>query len=319
MNEEDVKKKVKLYIQEADLYQSQGLLNEAKETYLSAGKLVKKHESVLKNKNLLKMISKKLQALKGKIDRVENEPETVNLPKNVQDIIKNKFAFSQNDDTGALEGAIALAKFGQFEAALGEFNELINRDSIRVEAAKNIIRCHKALDTIDDAVAVYQEWFDSDFFTPDQLNKLRVFFQGILDGQGIDIKLSEKPDIAKPPLNDAAESEAETPEIADSELDEEEIIDISSVGITLNEGPKKGETIEYDVSFQAGSVINLLISSDDKAFMETLRTGVMLNEVQFYSPIAMFNGRAVVSSKSEIESGPKQGYYSLDIKVVSIL
>ncbi|HAO21711.1 MAG TPA: hypothetical protein DCQ37_15330, partial [Desulfobacteraceae bacterium] len=68
----------------------------------------------------------------------------------------------------------------------------------------------------------------------------------------------------------------------------------------------------------SGNVINILISSTDKFLLEHLEVGISLDQVQFYSPMAMFNGKAVVSAKSKIESGPKQGYYSLDIKIKSI-
>jgi len=331
----DVKKQIKSFLQQAELYQSQGLLYEAKENYLRAGQLVKKNEELIKNKNLLGVIAKKINVLKEKIDRIENEPLSVELPEKIQDIIKEKFSFSKDTDAGALEGAIALAKFGQFERALKEFNSLIERESLRVEAAKNIIRCHKAIDSIDEAVSRYQQWFESDFFTPDQLGRLRVFFQGILDSKGIDIKLPQKagkmmiPSVeslrgpAAESANAAGQPEpamsADAEEEIEEEAEEEEnIIDISSVGIALTQGPRKGEIIEYDVSFQAGRVINLLISGNDTELIETLNIGVMLDNVQFYSPIAMFNGKAVVSSKSKIESGPKQGFYSLDIKIISI-
>ncbi len=330
----DVKKQIKSFLQQAELYQSQGLLYEAKENYLRAGQLVKKNEQLIKNKNLLGVIAKKINVLKEKIDRIENEPLSVELPEKIQDIIKEKFSFSKDTDAGALEGAIALAKFGQFERALKEFNDLIERESLRVEAAKNIIRCHKTLDSIDEAVNRYQQWFESDFFTPEQLSRLRVFFQGILDSKGIDIKLPQKagkmmiPSVESlrgPAESAKAAGEPETAMSADAEEEieeeaeeEENIIDISSVGIALTQGPRKGEIIEYDVSFQAGRVINLLISGNETELIETLNIGVMLDDVQFYSPIAMFNGKAVVSSKSKIESGPKQGFYSLDIKIISI-
>lgn len=329
----DVKKQIKSFLQQAELYQSQGLLYEAKENYLRAGQLAKKNEDLIKNKNLLNVIAKKIKALKEKIDRIENEPLSVELPEKIQDIIKEKFSFSKDTDTGELEGAIALAKFGQFERALKEFNSLIERESLRVEAAKNIIRCHKALDSTDEAVDRYRQWFESDFFTPDQLSRLRVFFQGILDSKGIDIKLPQKAETMMIPSVESLRGPAAPAKVADEseplmsesreeeieeEPEEENIIDISSVGIALTQGPRKGEIIEYDVSFQAGRVINLLISGNETDLIGTLNIGVMLDNVQFYSPIAMFNGKAVVSSKSPIESGPKQGFYSLDIKIISI-
>lgn len=321
---EDIRKEIKSFLQQAELYQSQGLLIEAKENYLRAGKLVKKNWELIKNKNLLNVISKKIEELDNKISRFDNEADTVELPEDIQNIIRDKFAFSE-DDAGALEGAIALAKFGQFERALKEFDELIKRKSVRVEAAKNIIRCHKALDSIENAVTRYQAWLAGGLFTPNQLNKLRVFFQGILDSKGMDITLPdklEKMDTTVPDIkyrDDHVETEEpEPPEFSHEKIQDEDIIDISSVGIALTQGQKKGEIIECDVSFQAGSVINLLIPGDDNDMTETLETGVVLDDVQFYSPMAMFNGKVVVSSKAMIESGPKEGYYSLDIKVVSI-
>jgi hypothetical protein len=105
----DVKKQIKSFLQQAELYQSQGLLYEAKENYLRAGQLVKKNEELIKNKNLLGVIAKKINVLKEKIDRIENEPLSVELPEKIQDIIKEKFSFSKDTDAGALEGAIALA------------------------------------------------------------------------------------------------------------------------------------------------------------------------------------------------------------------
>ncbi|OQY57314.1 MAG: hypothetical protein B6245_17195 [Desulfobacteraceae bacterium 4572_88] len=321
---DDLKKKqIKSFLQQAEVYQSQGLLKEAKEKYIRAGQLLKKNKLLIKNKNLLNIISKKLRALNQKIELVENEPASVELPQQVQKIIKEKFSFSKDADAAGLEGAIALAKFGQFEAALREFDQLIEKDTIRIEAAKNIIRCHMALDSINDALARYKEWASGVFFTSDQLSKLRTFFQGILDSKGIDTILPEMEPTA--PVTDTTLPQIKEltvpsrPELPDEpEIEEEDIIDISSVGITVDEGPKKGEIVEYDVSFQAGNVINFLISSDDEAFVETLRIGLIMDDVQFYSPIAMFSGKAVVSSKSKIESGPKQGYYSLDIKITSI-
>ncbi len=317
----DVKNQIKSLLQQAELYHSQGLLYEAKESYARAGQLVKKNDGLIKNKNLLQMIFKKIQDIKDQIDRFENESPTVELPKKIQDIIKEKFAFSRDTDAAALEGAIALAKFGQFERALLEFNELIKKDSLRVEAAKNIIRCHKALDTIEKAVSLYHEWVIDDFFTSEQLNKLRTFFQGILDSKKIDVKLPEKIDTHLPEIKEMSEDPAyhdiDMPLFAQEKIISEEMIDISSVGITMGEGPGKGEILEYDVSFQAGNVINLLVSGADKGFIENLKPDMVLNDVQFYSPIAMFSGKAIVSSISKIESGPKQGYYSLDIKTVT--
>ncbi|MDM8517906.1 hypothetical protein QUF76_17050, partial [Desulfobacterales bacterium HSG16] len=263
----------------------------------------------------------KISSLKKKIDTIENAPEVRDMPESVQDVIKEKFSFSQDENEAALEGAVALAKFGQFERALTELNELINIDSVRLDSAKNIIRCHMALDSVEEVVTLYEEWYESDLFTPQQLNKLRFFLQSILDKKGIDQTLSQlKETVEETP----AEPEIDMSVIDAQEMDsssgfmEEELLDISSVGITLNDGPRKGQTIELDVSFQSGNVINLLISSRDKEFIDNLKTGLLLKDIQFYSPIAMFNGKGVISAKSQIENGPKKGDFSLDIEIKSI-
>lgn len=319
----DVKKQVKSDLQQAELYQSQGLLNEARDKYIHAGQLVKKHEAIFRNKALLGSILKKIRSIKADIQRVDRSPDMVEVPEQVQNIIRDKFAFGAEDDTRALEGAIALAKFGQYERALREFRELIRRDSVKVDSAKNIIRCHVTLDSIDDAVAQYQQWLADGTFTPAQVEKLRIFLQSILNKKGNKRTLQppEPEPVAEP---DVLEGEILKPEevegemVGEDEIQDDEVIDISSVEITLDEGPRKGSTVEYDVSFQSGRVINLLISSSDKDLIETLRTGLELKQIHFYSPIAMFNGKGVVFSKSKIESGPKQGDYSLDIQIKSI-
>ncbi len=321
----DVKKQVKSDLQQAELYRSQGLLNEAKGKYIHAGQLVKKHEALFRNKALLSSILKKIRSIKVEIDRLDQSPDMVEVPEKVQNIIRDKFAFGTEDDARALEGAIALAKFGQYERALREFRDLIQRESVKVDSAKNIIRCHVTLDSIDDAVAQYQQWLADGTFTPGQVEKLRIFLQSILDKKGIDRALQppepEKMDASEPDFVEGEilkPVEVEGEMVGEDEIQDDEIIDISSVEITLDEGPRKGSTVEYDVSFQSGRVINLLISSSDKDLIETLCTGLELKQIHFYSPIAMFNGKGVVFSKSKIESGPKQGDYSLDIQIKSI-
>jgi hypothetical protein len=75
--------------------------------------------------------------------------------------------------------------------------------------------------------------------------------------------------------------------------------------------------VELNVSFQSGNVISLLISHADKDLIKLFNEGDTLKDVQFYSPIAMFEGSAIVCAKNQIESGPRRGDYSIDLKVVS--
>lgn len=301
----DIKSRIKALIKEAELYRSQGLLNEAKGKYSNAAKLIQQMERLANKQDLLDGISKKIAALERDINKLEQAPVTREMSTKVQDLIKKLFSFSKEKDKDAaeLEGAIALARFGQFDRALTEFNELIKIDSLRVDAAKNILRCHIASSSPDDAVAKYQHWFSSDIFPKQQLEKIRVFLQDILDRKGIDKTL---PADTKPT------------EVQGVEIPEEELLDISLIEITLEQGPNKGTQVELDVNFQKGNMLSLIIQSKDIDLLESLEVGARLNNIQFSSSIAIFQGMGIVSSKTQIGTGPRNGDYMLDIEVQDV-
>ena len=306
----DAVKQLKSLLQEAELYRSQGLLNEAKTKYLNASKLIKNNKQLKTRQNLIDSMTKKIKNLNNSIDKIEKTTGKPELSSTVQDLIINKFSFSvgKDKDTGALDGAIALAKFGQYERALTEFNKLITKEQLQLAAAKNIIKCRIALTSIDDAVNQYQQWFDNNIFTSDKLEKIRVFLQEILDKHGIDKSLPQ----AKEAVEDKGAEKA-----VEGELQEDEVLDVISIGIIMDSGPKKGELVQLDVSFQSGNVISLLIPGKEKELIENFKVGAILNDIQFYSSMAIFNASGVIASLAEIKVGPRKGDYNLDIKIKS--
>ena len=306
--EKDVKNQIRTLLAEAKIYRTQGLFEEAISYYENAAEAGRKQRSDQEQT----ILSGKYRTEDSRIEKTSWTSSKAPSPSpkmstQIQDLIKTKFAFSEDKNESALEGAIALAKFGQYERALEEFLELTKVESVRLVAAKNVIRCLVALSTIDDAIEHYQQWLSSELFSQDQLYKLNIFFRGILDTKGIDVTL---PQVEEP-------MDFEISGLMEPNVNDDEFMDISSIGITLDTGSEKGRTIDLDVSFQSGNEINLLISSKDKDLIDNLKVGFRLNDVQFYSPFAIFNGTGVVSAKTQISSGPKQGDYSLDIKVVS--
>lgn len=304
----DAVTQLKSLLQEAELYRSHGLFNEAKTKYLNASKLIKNNKQLKTRQKLINSITKKIESLDKAIDKVEKVIEKPELSSEVQDVIKKMFLFSaENEDTGALDGAIALAKFGQYERALTEFNELIKKESIQIAAAKNIIKCHMVLTSIDDAINQYQLWVDNNIFIPEKLDKIRVFLQDILDKHVIDKTLSQVKGVAK---------DKETEKVIDSESEEDEILDVSSIGVIMDSGPKKGELVELDVTFQSGNVISLLIPQKEKELIENFKVGSVLNDIQFYSSIAIFSGSGAIASLTEIKVGPRRGDYNLDMKIM---
>ena len=300
-------KKIKSLLQQAEVYKKQGLLNEAKSKYDFVKELIQNSDTFQNKQKLIESLDKKIAGLTSKIESVESAPVKPEMSQHVNELIKKLFSFSskeKSEEDAALEGAIALAKFGQFEGALKEFDKLLQINSQRVSAAKNILRCHLEMGAVDNANEQLQKWQDAeDLFSSDQIEKITVFYNDILDKKGLKKDLPRKEEPA------SAQEDEET---------DEEFLDISAVAIVLDDGPNKGEQVELDVSFQSGNVISLIVSSKDEHLIENLKVGVRLDDVHFYSPVAIFRGSGVVSAKTQIKSGPKKGDYSLDIKIESL-
>lgn len=298
--------KIKSLLQQAEVYRDQGLLQEAIEKYTTASELILKNNKIKNRQNLIHVISKKMGALENDFKK-KSKPVSRKMPKKTQELIKSKIFFSKKmgKDEAALEGALNLAKFGQYKRALKELKNLISVDSIRVNAAKNIIRCHMAISAPDDAIDQYNKWISNNLFRNDQLEKVRFFLKSSLIKKGIKKTIPE--------LKKALKTEH-----TDFEEEEEEVPDISSIVIIIDKGPQKGKEIELDVSFQTGNIVNVIMPGRDHERIKNLNIGFKINDIQFFSPIAIFKGSGIVSNMTHINSGPKKGDCSLDIKVVNI-
>jgi hypothetical protein len=303
----DISLRIKSLLSEAELYRTQGLFPEAKDKYHAASAMIHKIDKLKNKENLLKAISSKIQSLEKKTAKVETGPASPELSEKGQNLIKN--LFGEND----LQKAVALARFGQFERAITELTALLKDDVFRVDAGKNILRCKIATASVDDAVDQYNQWFSGDLFSVSQLESIRSYLQSILDQKGIDtvlpIPVGERDE--DDASNHSGGIEFSMPE------PEEEILDITSIGITFTSGAQKGKMVEFDVNFQTGDMISLIISKKDKGLIDDLNKGDHLDDIQFYSPIAMFKGTATIANKTCIDAGPKQGDFCLDLKVTS--
>ncbi|MGD8833589.1 MAG: hypothetical protein PVJ84_07180 [Desulfobacteraceae bacterium] len=310
----DIRQQLKAMLQEAEIYRSQGLIAEAHGKYQDAAKLVNSIKNLKNKESLLNAILVKIDAIDHTKEKVEKGPTSPELSKKAQDLIKNLFSFSENidDATAKLEGALALARFGQFDRSITELTALLNEDSIRVEAAKSILRCHITTNATKEAVNLYHQWLSEDTFQAKQLEQVRVYLAEILQKKGINEPLPS-------PLahNEETASTDAVASVESAQENEEEFLDITSIGITFDRGPRKGKMVEFDVNFQSGNMLSLIISKQDEELIEGLKAGMELVDIQFYSPIAIFNGAGIVASKTQIKSGPKQGDHCLDIRIKS--
>ncbi len=282
----DAKKQIKSSIQEAELYKSQGLFDEAKEKYLSIVEFIQKNEKIQKKQNLINSISKKISALEKEIEKIEIEtaPIASEMSQKIQSFIK---IILREAETYASQGLVAPAKEKYSQAA-----EFLKKDDQLKNKKKLLNGISKKISALEKKAKPEEEKKKP---TPPE----------------VPVKDEE----AEVPTKDEEALEEEKKEEIEEEI--QEFIDISSIGIALDHGPEKGRVVELDVSFQSGNLINLIISSKDKTMIENFKAGDKLNGIQFYSPIAIFKGSGIVSANTQIDSGPRQGDYRLEIKILS--
>ncbi|MFC1788472.1 hypothetical protein ACFLZE_00980 [Thermodesulfobacteriota bacterium] len=300
----DIKIQLKKLIQTAELYRSQGLLFEATGKYDDALTLLQGSELMEGNQKLADIISKKISTVKNDIKKIEKQPILPEVSREQQDIIKNLFTESKDTskESDVLEGALTLAKFGQFERSLEELNELLKAPHLRMKAAKNILRCHMARASIEDAYSQFQKWQSSNLFSPNQLITIRLFLEVFRFDN----------------LKENVSLQLRDPEHVDElEITDGEFPDICSMIITFDDGPLKGGTFVLDVSFQTGNVITLFVAGHKEELLDNFKVGKILKNLQFNTTIAIFKGKGIVDEKIKFDSGSRQGDYRLDIKVTS--
>ncbi len=308
----DFKQQLKALLGEAEIYKSQGLVDEARAKYKTAAELIRSKPNIKNRDGLLDAIRAKIGQLQKQQIDADQVVQSPKLSPKAQNLIKNLFIATDEEhpDDAALQAAIMMAKIGQFESAITEFNKLIQKDRLRVAAAKHILQCHLAKSSEREAIEQYRRWIEDGGFPPRQLETVRQYLEEILQQKGIKRRLPS-------PKIETEDKADQIPEPETESETEEDFIDITSIAISFEGGPHKGKTVEFDVNFQSGNMLSLIISKNEADVLEGLDDGMKLNDIQFFSPIAIFSGAGVVVSKTQIKSGPKQGDYCLDIRITS--
>jgi len=294
------KERIRLLIREAELYRKQSLLEESKEKYEEILEFLQGHERYSKDKKLIDAVQGKIRTVEGALDEIENGPETPELSREVHELISRLFSFSENEETAAMEGAIALAKFGQYDEAIKSFKELIQEGIMPLVAAKNALMCHLTLSSADAAIAQFKQWLSQETFSAKELRYLRSTLGDHLAKRGIGVDL---PQVSEPIPGEVQEKE------------EEGIIDISSFVVRWANGPLKGQRTEFEVSFQSGNTISTIIAAQEKDLVDAFKPGLQLSDIECFSPIAVFKGKGIVADMKKISSGRRQRDYSLDIRI----
>jgi hypothetical protein len=282
-------------IKEAEIYRAQGLMKIEGRKYLETLQQVEGHARFSKDAKLIFGLKGKISGIESDIEEILRAPDKPELPEQVQVLIRNLFAFSENENAAAIEGAFALAKFGQHEGAIREFRRLIREGILPMVAAKNLLRCHLTLSSADVAVDEFKQWVSTGTFSKIDLILLQGFLEQILEAKGIKLDLPQVEET--PPGQEVSDKKAE------------EGLELSSISVQLEVGPEKGQRVEFEVSYQSGSKLSVVVPADQKELADAFQPGLRLAEVRCYSSLAVFNTTATVTGKSEIPSGPKRGSY----------
>ena len=281
---------------EAEFYRTQGLFENSRKKYEQILQFIEQKQ-FRGYKGLSDQIRDKIQTVDETLIEMDQETDSEELAKDTQEMIKDLFSVSRTKEAARVEGALALAGFGQHDRALSEFEELLKEGILPVVAAKNILRCHMELSSPDKAVEQFTEWVSSsNVLSAQELKLIRAFLKGLL---------KEKDNEARLPQLGFTSQAGNTPE-------EEEI---SSINVQLKNGPRKGDNVEFKVTCQSGNTISVDIPERQREVADAFRPGLRLPELQCYSPIAVFKASGIVIRKTRLSNGKKQGNYMLDISI----
>jgi tetratricopeptide (TPR) repeat protein len=294
-----MKERIQGLVKEAETYRSMSLLNQSKAKYMELLALVENDPSTSKQKKLIDDIKSRIRSVDDEITEIDQATDSPEVSEDIQDLIRNLFSFSQNQATASIEGAVALAKFGQYEKAVKELERLVKDGPIPLQAAINLLRCHLSLASPDVAVEQYKQWTIRDELGKGDLKYLRTFLENYFKKRGIEAEL---PEIGE-----------ESAEKAGMEGKSDDIIDLSSLGIQFEGGPYKDKVLEFDVSFQSGNKVSIILPPNKKNLVDLFKQGQRFSDIQCTSPIAIFNGSGAVSGKTRVTTGPKRGSYTIDI------
>jgi tetratricopeptide (TPR) repeat protein len=252
----DVANTLKTLLKEANIYQTQGLLVDARKKYEAAAAVLHENGELKNREELLAGISRKIASLEKVVNRVEKGTIAPDLSTSDKDIIKKLFSVSASHDPedAAMEGAMALAKFGLFDRAIQEFELLLNNPDRRIEVAKQILRCRMAIRLANDPMVQYNQWVNNALFTKEQLETIKIFLEraygvisSVVQGGVTPLLSSEKKAFPQPATasTKAPEKKAPSPPAYDPYEDSyEDVLDIlPNAGPTIKagtEGPAGG-------------------------------------------------------------------------------
>jgi len=289
-------------VREAELYKKQGLLFESKGKFTQALALIEEDTALPARDDLAEAVRKKIRKVNETIAETKATPKVPELSPELRNLIKRSFSFSRTREVATMEGALALAKFGQYEEALNEFQFLLKQGSLPIVTARHILRCYFSLSLPYAAVAQFRDWSAAQKLSREDLRYVRDFLEESLKQSGFKDHLPAL--LGEEPLKPGKSSG-------------EDAMEITALRIQFMEGPLNGEVFETDVISQLGNMVSVRIPARREDLAGAFRIGKRLDRVQCYCSITFFMAQGIVSRKSTVERGTRQGDHIVDITIES--
>ena len=247
-------KKIAKTLKEAELYQKQGLLNEARNRYKAVLEAISLQDSQPESDKIITAVEKKIKDIDSEIKTVEKKVTSPYMSKESQDLITRMFLSSDAGDpkAAALEAAKALIKFGQFDRAEIDLRKLLSVDHLKLEAAKQIINCHILETKPEKAVKQFANWRAENLFSKEDLDKIKNQILEFLKSKGMEKDFAHRLEVRDAPVFKIAEPRsAPLDELEDAENmagkkdtfffedDYEEFDVLASIKKTKKPDPKK--------------------------------------------------------------------------------
>lgn len=288
--------RVRSLVKQASVYRAQGLLAESRVKYEEILSFLGTNLQLQNTEKFTEAVRKRILDVNRDIAEIRSAPTTPDLSPQLQTLIKKLFTFSRTKEVAAIEGALALAKFGQYEEAVSELQKLLKEGILPTIAAKNILRCYLSLSLPQSAVSQFKEWMRNETLSKEDLKYVRDFLVSSLRNKGMNEMV--------PALSGEIQASVKT---------QDDFLDISSIKIHFHDGKRHRYAVELDVVYQVGGLTSVVVSSADRALLDSLKLGKILHDIQFYTPVTVFRGAGIVSRKSVLEKGPRKGNYLIDI------
>ena len=299
--------KIMKMFREAELYRKQGLLDETVALYREIEKIVRNSPNFKNKEAFLEKLAVKIKHLDHEINAYAQASEIPEIPEKARELMRSMFSLDDPEVHGSvlLGEAIALSRFGQYEAARPIFENLFSDDSLRVHAAKKMLEYGIEYKTKLEMARLVQQWEADNRFPAEESGFLVQYLQGLLK-------------VVQAPVHSGSTVEAEPkfePESEpESEVSDDRFFDIRSVGLELENGDKTN----LEVSFQHGIRLNVIVPENNQAVLKLLQAGERMHNIRLRALGSVLSATLYVMRIRKIDFGPQTGSTSITFKVISV-